>query len=132
MKVILYDGECGFCAASIRFVWKRDRAGLFHFAAIQSPKGRSLLREHGVEQPRLDTFYLLDGERLHERSEAGLRVCRELPRFRIVASLGLLVPRFIRDRVYNVIARNRHRIETGDQCEIPPEEVRKRFIDHES
>lgn len=131
MKVILYDGECGFCATSVRFVWKRDRAGLFHFAAIQSPKGRSLLREHGVEQPRLDTFYLLDGERLYERSEAGLRVCRELPRYRVPAGLGLLISRPLRDRVYDWIARNRHRIMKGTQCEIPPPEVRKRFLDQD-
>lgn len=129
MKVILYDGECGFCASSVRFVWKRDREGIFHFAPIQSERGAALLRDHGVPDPKLDTFYLLDGDRLDDRSEAALRVCRQLPRYRLLANLGLLVPRFLRDRVYDFIAKNRRRLSRHATCELPPPEVRNRFLD---
>ncbi len=131
MMVILYDGECGFCAASIRFVWKRDREGLFHFASIQSEQGRELLAQHGIHDPTLDTMYLLDGKEVFERSGAGLRICRRLPRYRVLSTLGLLVPRFLRDWVYDLVARNRQRITSGESCEPPPEEVRKRFLDRE-
>lgn len=129
MKVILYDGECGFCAASVRFVWKRDVDGLFSFAALQSEAGRRLLRERGIPQPRLDTFYYLEDDRLFERSEAALRVCRQLPRLGLAARFGLLVPRGLRDWAYDCIARNRHRILAGKACEIPPPEVRARFLE---
>lgn len=129
MKVILYDGECGFCAASIRFVWKRDRAAQFHFASIQSEAGARILREHGVDHPKLDTFYFLDDDTLFERSGAALRACGHLPRYRFPARLGLLVPRPLRDWCYDLVARNRHRILRKDQCELPPPEVRARFLD---
>ena len=129
MRVILYDGECGFCAASIRFVWRRDRHACFHFAAIQSGPGRELLREHGVADPQLDTVILLDGELLYRRSEAVLRVCCELPRYRLVSRLALLIPRSWRDWIYDRIAERRHRLDRGEKCELPPPEVRKRFLD---
>jgi predicted DCC family thiol-disulfide oxidoreductase YuxK len=130
MTVILYDGECGFCAASIRFVWKRDRAGAFHFAAIQSEPGRQLLAQLGIEDPKLETLYLLEGNEIFERSSAGLRIFRRLPRYRLMGTLGLLVPRFLRDGVYDLVARNRHRLRKELACERPPEDVRQRFLDH--
>jgi predicted DCC family thiol-disulfide oxidoreductase YuxK len=131
VKVILYDGACGLCAASIRFVWKRDRAGVFSFAAIQSEAGRGLLRERGLPEPKLDSMYLLDGERLFERSTAALLVLRELPRYGLLGAAGLLVPRFLRDWVYDRVAGKRHRIGTCERGEAPPEELRKRFLDGE-
>jgi predicted DCC family thiol-disulfide oxidoreductase YuxK len=131
MTVILYDGECGFCAASIRFVWRRDRAGAFHFAAIQSEPGRKLLAQLGIEDPKLETLYLLEGNEIFERSNAGLRIVRRLPRYRLMGTLGQLVPRFLRDWVYDWVARNRHRLRQEPTCERPPEEVRQRFLDQQ-
>lgn len=131
MKVVLYDGECGFCNAAIQFVWKRDRDGLISYAAIQSKAGRELLREKGIAEPLLDTMYYLDGDKLHERSEAALRVGQELPRYQLLASLGLLVPRPIRNWVYDRVASNRSKLMKASACESPPEEVRARFLDSE-
>lgn len=129
MKVILYDGECGLCAASLRFVWKRDRAGVFHFATLQSEKGQELLKDHGKDPEYRDSMILLDGDMIYDRSEAALRIARELPRFGALAGLARLVPRFFRDLIYNAIARRRHRLGRSDSCELPPPEVRARFLD---
>ena len=129
MTVILYDGECGFCSSAIQFVLKRDREGVFSFAAIQSEPGRDLLRRHGIEDPKLDTMYLVDGDRLYERSSASLRIGKRLPRYGLLATLGLLVPRPIRDWVYNLVARNRRRLAGDEGCLHLSEEEKKRFLD---
>ena len=129
MTVILYDGECGLCARSIQFILKRDHDGHFHFASLQSEAGREILQKHGIAEAKLDTMYLsMDGE-LFERSTAALKIGRELPRYRLLARLGMLVPRPLRDWVYNQIARNRHRFFGEDQCMLPTAEQRARFLD---
>lgn len=132
MTVILYDGECGFCSSAIRFVLKRDREGIFSFAAIQSEAGRDILRKHGIEEPRLDTMYLVDGDQIFERSSASLRIGKRLPRYRLLATIGLLVPRPLRDWVYNLVARNRHRLAGDEGCLLPSEEEEKRFLDRQN
>lgn len=130
MKVILYDGECGFCAASIRFVWKRDRFGVFYFASLQSEKGKQMSKEHGRDPDCYDSMVLIDGKVSYDRSEAALRIARELPRYRLLARLGGIVPRPMRDFVYNAIAQRRHRLGGSTSCELPPPEVQERFLDH--
>ena len=129
MTVILYDGECGFCSASVQFVLTRDREGVFRYASIQSNAGRALLREHGIDDPQLDTMFLLEDGTVYQRSTAGLRIARRLPRYRLLAGLALLVPRPLRDWVYDLVARNRHRLGGGENCLLPTEEQRARFLD---
>jgi len=129
MKTILYDGECGFCSATVRFVWKRDPNGIFHFAAIQSKAGSDLLIKHGIDKPLLDTFYFIDEGRIFERSDVGLGVWHYLANWKIFSSLCRWIPIFIRNAVYDFIARNRMRISKHVACELPPPEVRKRFLD---
>ena len=131
MIVILYDGECSFCSATIQFVLKRDREELFHFASIQSEAGRRLLRDHGVDEPELDTMYLLEHEQLHERSTAALRVARRLPFYSIPAGLVLCVPRIMRDWCYDMTARHRHRLLQKGSCLVPTEKQRMRLLDRE-
>ncbi len=131
MMVILYDGECGFCSATIQFILKRDRQGLFHFASIQSKAGRRLLRDHGVDEPGLDTMYLLEDGHLSERSTAALRIGTRLPRYGLLAALGLWVPRFLRDWCYRLVARNRDWLWNRESCLLPTEEQRARFHDRQ-
>ena len=131
MMVILYDGECSFCSAVVQFVLKRDSRELFHFASIQSEAGRGLLREYGVDEPELDTMYLLEDEQLHERSTAALRVARRLPFYSLPAGLALCLPRIIRDWCYDLTARHRHRLLQEGNCLVPTEKQKMRFLDRE-
>ena len=131
MMVILYDGECSFCSAVVQFVLKRDCRELFHFASIQSEAGRRLLRDHGVDEPELDTMYLLEHKQLHERSTAALRVARRLPFYSIPARLVLCVPRIMRDWCYDMTARHRHRLLQKGSCLAPTEKQRMRLLDRE-
>ena len=66
--VILFDGVCNLCERSVRRVIRHDRAGLFRFAALQSPVGRRLMKEHGLDPDDLDTMVLIDGDAAYQRS----------------------------------------------------------------
>ncbi len=129
MQIVLYDGDCGFCNRSVTFIWKRDSEGIFYFCKIQSEQGRALLEKAGEPKPKLDTFYLIENEKLYERSEAALRVGRQLPYWHIIAVLFQFLPLRLRDRVYDWVAHNRHRLAGKTTCELPPENVKARFLD---
>jgi predicted DCC family thiol-disulfide oxidoreductase YuxK len=132
--VLFYDGVCAMCDRAVQFVLRHDAAGRFRFAALQSEFARAVLTRHGCEAGALDTMYLLLGagsaaERLLGRSDAILAVLQELGgAWRALALLRLL-PRSLRDRAYDFIARHRYRwFGRYDQCVLPPPEVRTRFL----
>ena len=134
--IILYDGVCGLCNRLIQFVLKRDRNDRFRFAALQSEFAGDVLRRHGVNPALLDTVYLLlnysqPEERLASRSDAGIQVLAELGGvLRALASIAKHLPRWIRDKIYNLIARNRYQLFGKHQtCQIPDEKYRGKFLD---
>ena len=130
MKVVLYDSECGFCSQAIAFIWKHDRVGKIQFAHIQSAIGGDLLRQHGVENPAMDTFYFLDGDALFIESEGALRVLGELDGAWKHLALLLIIPPGLRNATYRFIAKHRHQITwRRDACIVPPPEVAGRFLD---
>ncbi|WP_409346981.1 thiol-disulfide oxidoreductase DCC family protein [Paenibacillus sp. MBLB4367] len=129
-EVILFDGVCNMCAAVVRFVIQRDPKGRFQFAALQSDMGRLLLEKHGLQPGRLDTFVLVQGERSWIKSTAALRVCRGLKGLWPLLYAGIVVPRRVRDLMYQWVARNRYRwFGKTDSCMMPTPELRKRFLD---
>ncbi len=134
--IILYDGVCGLCNRLIQFVLKRDRNDRFRFAALQSEFAGDVLRRHGVNPALLDTVYLLlnysqPDERLASRSDAGIQILAELGGvWRTLASIVKHLPRWIRDKIYNLIARNRYQLFGKYQtCQIPDEKYRSKFLD---
>ena len=134
--IILYDGVCGLCNRLIQFVLKRDRNDRFRFAALQSEFAGDVLRRHGVNPALLDTVYLLlnysqPDERLASRSDAGIQILAELGGvWRTLASIVKHLPRWIRDKIYNLIARNRYQLFGKYQtCQIPDEKYRRKFLD---
>lgn len=131
--VLLYDGVCALCNWLVKFVLERDKQGQFHFASLQSGYAAEALLRHGRDRQDLDTFYIVLGgeeERVVARSDAGLEVLRRLGGgWRVAAALARVFPRFVRDFVYNRIARNRYQVfGKYEVCPLPPAEVRSRFI----
>ena len=125
-EIIFYDGECGFCNQSVQFVLKYDSKKRFFFAPLQGAFAKGLFEDHGL-QPDMSTFYFAVGEKLFERSSAGIRVLGKL-RFPLnLMMMFIIIPAPLRDIVYNAIAKRRHRIMSG-YCVIPTEEQKKRFI----
>jgi predicted DCC family thiol-disulfide oxidoreductase YuxK len=130
--VILFDGVCNLCSGAVRFIVERDPEGIFRFASLQSQAGRQLLRDYGVE-PHAgdpDTVILIDHGRALDRSTAALHIALRLGgRYKLVFWLGRFVPRFVRDIVYDFVARHRYRwFGKTDACMVPTPELRARFL----
>jgi predicted DCC family thiol-disulfide oxidoreductase YuxK len=134
--IVLYDGVCGLCNRLVQFILRRDRDAVFRFAKLQGALATSILARHGANPNALDTFYVvvnrdLPDESLLSRSEAVLFVLKKLPGlWRSAAFLSQLVPKFLRDAAYNVVARYRYGIfGRVDFCPLPREQDRARFLD---
>jgi predicted DCC family thiol-disulfide oxidoreductase YuxK len=127
--IILFDGVCNVCDASVNWIIRRDRRGRFRFAALQSPAGERLQREHGLDPTVLDTMIFLEGGRVYSRSTAALRIVRGLGFPYSLAYPLVVFPRPIRDLVYDAFARRRYGwFGRKDECMIPSAEVRERFL----
>lgn len=127
IKLIFYDGDCGFCNKSVQFVLKNEKNGRICFAALQSDFARAFFEEHHFPAPDLSTFYYWDGKQLHSKSTAALKVLNELKFPWKLLKAGYILPRRWRDSLYDFIAARRHRLSNGF-CALPTEEQRKRFL----
>jgi predicted DCC family thiol-disulfide oxidoreductase YuxK len=132
--VLLYDGSCGFCAENVRLVLRHDRRGTLRFAALDSAFGRAVLTRHPELAP-VDSMVWVEpayggaGERVFTRSAAALHVARYLGRAWRLAALTALIPRTLRDAVYDLVARHRHQLVGGGrECLMPTPEQRARFL----
>ena len=128
--IVLFDGVCNLCDRSVQFILDRDPTGVFRFASLQSDTGRALLVDHQIDPDALASIVVVDGETAYTRSDAALRIAKDL-RFPWNALWGLrIVPRFLRDAVYELIARNRYRwFGTRESCRLPTPDVAARFLD---
>ena len=127
--VVLFDGVCNLCNGFVQFIIPRDPRGYFRFAALQSPAAARLMAEASVTPGAADSILLIDGGRAIVRSAAALRIARRL-RFPWPLLYALIVvPRPIRDWVYDLVARNRLRwFGQRDQCLVPGPGIRERFL----
>ncbi|MEO6843274.1 MAG: DCC1-like thiol-disulfide oxidoreductase family protein [Bradyrhizobium sp.] len=127
--VILYDGVCVFCSRWIRFVVARDTEKRFRFTAIQSGYGARLAQAFGINPDDPDTNAVVHGGIATFKSDAALRVLSNLPGWGWTRGLRV-VPKFLRDGFYNLVARNRYRIfGKYDECFLPDEEFRARVME---
>ncbi len=137
--ILLYDGTCGFCARSVQFVLAHERhRRTLKFASLQSATGQDVRRRH-PELSDVDSVIWLESgdapgaERAYTRSAATLRVMRYLGgAWGALAAIGGIVPRGIRDALYDLVARHRHELlSDGESCLVPTADQRARFIDWE-
>ncbi|MBY5992338.1 thiol-disulfide oxidoreductase DCC family protein [Ferrimonas balearica] len=127
--IILFDGVCNFCNATVRFVWARDPKGYFRFAPLQSATAETLLAAHPLPRNG-DTVVLIQNGRAYQKSAAALRIARQLSGLWPLMACFLLVPRPLRDAVYDFIGRRRYRwFGRSEQCQLPSAELRRRFLD---
>ena len=133
--ILFYDGTCGLCNATVRFILDRERQHTLLFATLQGPTGEELIRRH----PKLgdiDSVVMLEpgsaesSERVYVRSDAAISVARYLGGFWRVGVLALVIPRSVRDAIYDLIAKHRHNIVRGPAyCRVLDDEDRARFLD---
>jgi predicted DCC family thiol-disulfide oxidoreductase YuxK len=127
--IVLFDGVCNLCTATVQFIMRRDGRGYFRFASLQSEVGRQLLAAHGLSTTDLDTFVLIEGSRCFIRSDAALRVTQHFSGGWSLLRVLLVIPRPLRDWCYTVIARHRYGwFGKQETCMLPSPETMDRFL----
>lgn len=129
-KVILFDGVCNLCTASVTFVIQRDADAKFRFASLQSSFGQKSLAEQGIDTQYFDTVMLIKNGKVYTRSDAALEIARELSGLWPALYAFKIFPSLLRNLVYDWIAKNRYKwFGKKDSCMIPTPELKARFID---
>ena len=157
-SILLYDGVCGLCNRLVQFILRRDPSGTFRFASLQSALAADILARHGKDAAKLDGVYVVidyghPREQLLARSDAVIFVLKNLganaldsvrtgepavptqPKparafWQFTGFVLQLLPRWLRDWGYGVIARNRYRVfGRHATCPLPTGETRSRFLD---
>jgi len=127
--ILFFDGICNLCNASVRFVIKRDKEKQFLFASLQSDVAKNILL-HKNSKINMDTIILLDKNKIYTKSDAALLVLKKIGFPYNILYVFNIFPKFIRDFVYDLIAKNRYKwFGKKDYCMIPDKETAKRFID---
>ena len=130
--IVLFDGVCNLCNASVQFILDRDPGAYFRFASLQSEVGQALCAQFGVTVPdgAPETILLVEGGRCHTQSGAALRISRRLSGLWPALWALLLVPAPLRDAAYRLVARNRYRwFGHTESCRLPSPQLRERFLE---
>lgn len=127
---MLFDGACNLCNAAVQFVLRRDRKARFRFAALQSDAAAELLATAGWQGLRPDSVALVAGGRVLWKSSAALAIARGLRWPWPALAVFAVVPRPLRDLVYDFVARRRLRwFGRQETCMVPTPGLRARFLD---
>lgn len=127
--VILFDGVCNFCNSAVNFVIKRNAKANTMFTPMQSAAGQKLLAQYNLPGDDMKSFIFIENDTVYKQSTGALKVCRHLRGLWPLCYGFIIVPRFIRDGIYNWIAKNRYKwFGKKDSCMIPTPEVKARFL----
>lgn len=126
---IFFDGVCNFCNSTVNYVIRKDKQDYFRFVPIQEPAGQALCKQLNIDPLEADTFILYDKGIVYKRSTAALRISRKLSGPIKLLYGFIIIPRFLRDGIYRIIAKNRYKwFGKKDSCMIPDSEVRDKFL----
>ena len=129
-KIILFDGVCGFCNSSVNFIIDRDKRNVFRFAPLQSDYGQKRLKDFNLPADKLSTLILISDNAFYTKTTAALKIAKELSFPYNLSFVFIIVPPFIRNVLYDIIARNRYKwFGKKDACRIPNEVERSKFIE---
>jgi len=129
-KVILFDGICNLCSSSIQFIIRHDKKDQFLFGSLQGAAGQAYLKKFNLPANEFNSFMLVEDEKLYTRSAAALRVLKHLGRgWQLLYGL-MIVPPFIRDGIYNLLATNRYKwFGKKEACWLPTPALKAKFLD---
>lgn len=127
--VLLFDGTCNLCNGLIQFLIPRDPQAKLRFAPLQSDLGTRVREATGLSTDDLETVVLVDDGKAYTKSDAAIKVAEHLGGIYRLLSLGRVLPRGVRDRLYDFIAANRYDwFGQKDQCMVPDDDISNRFI----
>ena len=127
--IILFDGVCNLCNGAVQMVIRHDKKKLFRFASLQSDAGQSLLAKYHLPANNFNSFVLVENDRAYTSSTAALQVARQLSGPLKLLYGFIIVPPFIRNAVYGLIAKNRYRwFGKRESCMLPTPDLQNRFL----
>ena len=127
--VILFDGVCNFCNYWVNFAIRHDRKKKLRFAPLQGETAGRLLHEFSINPTELSSVILIDNGKAYTQSSAAVRICKHLDGGWKIFYGFIILPKFLRDFFYNIIARNRYKwFGKKETCMIPTPELRERFL----
>ena len=128
--ILLFDGVCNLCNRTVGFIIRNDPAGIFKFASLQSEKGQEILKLYGLPEDQINFIIFIREGKLYKRSTAVLLVLKDLGGiWKLFYSL-IIVPPFIRDFLYNLIAKRRyHLFGKRSVCMVPSTDIKDRFLE---
>jgi len=128
--VILFDGVCNLCNRSVNFILKRDSGKIYKFASLQSDAAINIFSKHNLNLDKFDTIVLIKDQKVYQKSNAILEVTRSLGGLWPLLYVFKLIPRFLRDALYDYIAKNRYSwFGKSDQCRVPTPDLKERFLE---
>ncbi|MEM9324813.1 MAG: DCC1-like thiol-disulfide oxidoreductase family protein [Bacteroidota bacterium] len=128
-SIVLFDGICNLCNASVNFIIDRDPQQHFRFASLQQAGEIDGLKALDAEAQELSSIMLLDRGRVYKKSTAALRIARGLSGGWPLCYALIIIPSFIRDGIYEWIARNRYRwFGQQETCRLPEPHLKDRFL----
>ncbi|MFC3882200.1 thiol-disulfide oxidoreductase DCC family protein [Bacillus songklensis] len=128
-RIVLFDGVCNFCDGAVQFIIKRDPEGILSFASLQSEPGQDLLTKLHLSADTFNSMVYVEGTRFYTKSTAALKIARQLSGLWPLLYGFILVPKPMRDAVYDLIAKNRYKwFGQKEECMIPGPDIRKRFL----
>ena len=128
-NIILFDGVCNFCDSSVNFIIDRDKKNIFKFSALQSEKGQEILEYFKLPKDDFDSFVFIENDKVFKKSSAALKIANKLGGLWKLFYPLIIIPKFIRDFFYSLIANNRYKLfGRKDVCRIPTPELKQKFL----
>lgn len=128
--VIFFDGVCNLCNASVQFAIKHDKNEVFKFTALQGNYAKTILPKFNINLERINTIILVENNQLYTKSSAALRIAKKLNGLWPMLYAFMIIPKFIRDWFYDIIAKNRYKWwGRQESCWVPTPELKQRFYD---
>jgi predicted DCC family thiol-disulfide oxidoreductase YuxK len=128
--ILLFDGVCNYCNFWVRFAIKRDKKKQLIYAPLQGDPAKRLLAKYNLNTTKLSSVIMIDKGKVYIQSSAALRMCKYLDGGWKLFYGFMIIPKFIRDFFYNIIARNRYKwFGKKEECMVPTPDLRERFLD---
>ena len=128
-SIILFDGVCNLCNSSVNFILKHDKKKRFIFTSLQSDAAKKILLQFTIKKINLDSIILIENGKVYEKSTAALKILKHLYNGYQLLYAFIIIPKFIRDWVYIIIAQNRYKwFGKKEECMFPTSEIKSRFL----
>jgi predicted DCC family thiol-disulfide oxidoreductase YuxK len=124
MNIVLFDGICNLCNASVRFITRHDKNNTIQFASLQSETAKQILSQLKIDSQKIDSIIFISNEKMFIKSDAAIEIAKLMDGFPRLLKYFQFIPRPIRDYVYDMIAKNRYRL-FGKTCSLQPSNQNK-------